>query len=110
MRHCLILFALISVDQQPIFTSQPYDIGPMLVDTRGIMQCSASGTPPITYRWLKNAQYMTNASTHGVLLLSKIDKSDVATYQCVATNRLGSVLSNKAQLTIACESTHVGHL
>ena len=89
------------IDQQPIFTSQPTDTGPLFSGARGILQCSASGTPPLTYRWIKDNSYITNDSTNGVLLLSQVDKSDVATYQCVALNPLGSVLSNKAQLTIA---------
>lgn len=88
-------------DQQPIFTSQPSDTGPLFSGAKGILQCSASGSPPLTYRWLKNSKYITNETHNGFFIINQVDKNDVATYQCVATNPLGSVLSNKASLSIA---------
>jgi hypothetical protein len=101
----IYLFNLINalIDQQPIFTSQPTDTGPLFRGARGILQCSASGTPPITYRWLKNSINITEPLTNGVYLISSVSKDDVAQYQCIASNPLGSVLSNKAQLSIACK-------
>ncbi|RNA08299.1 sidekick [Brachionus plicatilis] len=92
------------IEQQPIFTSQPVDVGPLFSGTRGILQCTASGTPPVQYKWLKNGQPLTNKSTTngGVYLISQADRSkDIGHYQCIAENRLGSVLSNKAHLTVA---------
>lgn len=92
------------IEQQPIFTSQPVDVGPLFSGTRGILQCTASGTPPVQYKWLKNSQPLTNKSTTngGVYLISQADRSkDVGYYQCIAENRLGSVLSNRAHLTVA---------
>lgn len=92
------------IEQQPIFTSQPVDVGPLFSGTRGILQCTASGTPPVQYKWLKNGQALTNKSTTngGVYLISQADRSkDVGYYQCIAENRLGSVLSNRAHLTVA---------
>lgn len=91
-------------EQQPIFTSQPADVGPLFSGTRGILQCTASGTPPIQYRWLKNGVDISNKSTTngGVYLISQADRyKDVGHYQCIAENKLGSVLSNKAFLTVA---------
>jgi hypothetical protein len=91
------------IEQQPIFTSQPVDIGPLFSGTRGILQCTASGTSPIYYRWLKDGAYITNRTTNGgVYLISQADRyRDVGKYQCEAENSLGSVLSNTAHLTIA---------
>ena len=99
----IILLFWYILEQQPIFTSQPSDTGPLFSGAKGILQCSASGTPPLTYRWLKNSSYITNVNVNGVFLINQVDKSDVATYQCVVTNPLGSVLSNKASLSIACK-------
>ena len=76
----------------------------MFSGTRGILQCVASGTPSISYHWLKDNTPLTNRSTTngGVLLISQADRfKDVGDYQCVAENKLGSVLSNKAKLTVA---------
>ncbi len=56
------------------------------------------------YRWLKNGVPLTNRSTTngGVYLISQADRyKDCGLYQCIAENKLGSVLSNKAQLTVA---------
>jgi protein sidekick len=92
------------IEQQPIFTSQPVDVGPLFSGTRGILQCTASGTPQVQYRWLKNGASLTNRSTSngGVYLISQADRyKDCGLYQCIAENKLGSVLSNKAQLTVA---------
>lgn len=95
---------LMDLDQQPIFTSQPADVGPLFSGTRGILQCTASGTPPISYRWLRNAQPLSAKSTPngGVYLIGQADRyKDTGVYQCIAENRLGSVLSNQARLTVA---------
>ena len=76
----------------------------MFSGTRAILQCTASGTPAISYRWLKDNQQITNKSSSngGVLLISQVDRfKDVGVYQCIAENKLGSVLSNKAKLTVA---------
>ena len=89
--------------QQPIFTSQPSDTGPLFSGAKGILQCSASGTPPLTYKWLKNSILFKNSTLNGVLLIEQVNKSHVDKYQCVVTNPLGSVLSNKASLSIACK-------
>jgi hypothetical protein len=92
------------IEQQPIFTSQPVDVGPLFSGTRGILQCTASGTPTVSYRWLKDSQLVSNRSSAsgGVYLISQADRYvDVGTYQCVAENTLGSVLSNKARLSVA---------
>ena len=93
-------------EQQPIFTLQPVDVDPLFSGARGILQCTASGTPAVSYRWMKNGEFISNRSTTsgGVYLISQADRlKDVGTYQCVAENALGSVLSNKASLNVACK-------
>lgn len=85
---------------------QPFDVGPLFSGARGIVQCTASGTPAVSYRWMKNSQFITNRSVTngGVYLISQADRvTDVGVYQCVAENSLGSVLSNKAFLSVACK-------
>jgi hypothetical protein len=79
-------------------------VGPLFSGTRGILQCTASGTAPITYRWLRNGVSLTQKSTlnGGVYLIAQADRfKDTGLYQCIAENRLGSVLSNQARLTVA---------
>ena len=92
-------------EQQPIFTLQPFDVGPLFSGSRGILQCTASGTPTVNYKWMKNGHFITkspNSANGGVYLISQADRfNDVGNYQCVAENKLGSVLSNSASLTVA---------
>lgn len=79
-------------------------MGPLFSGTRGILQCTASGTAPITYKWLRNGQALSPKSTPngGVYLIGQADRyKDTGLYQCIAENRLGSVLSNQARLTVA---------
>ncbi len=85
---------------------QPFDVGPLFSGARGILQCTASGTPAVSYKWMKNGELISNRSVTngGVYLISQADRiADVGTYQCVAENTLGSVLSNKAYLSVACK-------
>lgn len=92
------------IEQQPIFTLQPFDVGPLFSGARGILQCTASGTPTINYKWLKNGHLIKNPTNAngGVYLISHADRfTDIGMYQCVAENKLGAVLSNKAHLTVA---------
>lgn len=80
------------------------DVGPLFSGTRGILQCTASGTAPITYRWLRNGVPLStkSAPNGGVYLIAQADRyKDTGLYQCIAENRLGSVLSNQARLTVA---------
>jgi len=93
------------IEQQPTFTLQPLDVGPLFSGARGILQCTASGTAPISYKWLKDGQPIERpgaASGGGVHLIGQADRfGDAGGYQCVAENRLGAVLSSQAQLTVA---------
>jgi hypothetical protein len=93
------------IEQQPTFTLQPFDVGPLFSGARGILQCTASGTAPISYKWLKDGQPIERPGTSsggGVYLIGQADRfGDAGGYQCVAENRLGAVLSNQAQLTVA---------
>lgn len=94
------------IEQQPIFTLQPFDVGPLFSGARGILQCTASGTPTISYKWLKDGHLIDRPgnANGGVYLISQADRfNDVGSYQCVAENKLGAVLSNQAQLTVACK-------
>lgn len=70
------------------------------------MQCTASGTPTVSYKWMKDGRFVTkhNSANGGVYLISQADRfNDVGEYQCIAENSLGAVLSNKARLTVACK-------
>lgn len=79
-----------------------------------VLDCHARGEAPVDVRWLKNgARVAQNQRVYllanGSLYISEVesrrgDKSDEGLYQCLAQNRHGAILSQKARLTIASTS------
>ncbi|TTD92245.1 Protogenin A [Bagarius yarrelli] len=79
------------------------------------MDCQAQGELPIRIRWLKNGSPIVESDrvyqlSNGSLFISetesrKGEKSDEGSYQCLAQNEYGAILSQKARLTIASIST-----
>ena len=76
-----------------------------------VLDCKAQGAAPITVRWLRNGLQLSESERihrlpNGSLYLAEAesrrgDKSDEGSYQCLAQNKHGTVLSQKARLTIA---------
>lgn len=76
-----------------------------------ILDCHAKGESPIDVRWLKNGATVAENDrvyllSNGSLYISEVesrrgDKSDEGLYQCLAQNKYGAILSQKARLTIA---------
>lgn len=91
------------------FIKEPHDVTVMRRDAV-VLDCQAHGEAPIGIRWLKNGVVLTESErvyllTNGSLFISEVesrkDKSDEGFYQCLAQNKYGSILSQKARLTIA---------
>eukprot|EP00066_Takifugu_rubripes_P005782 XP_003970092.1 PREDICTED: protogenin [Takifugu rubripes] len=80
-----------------------------------ILDCHAKGESPIDVRWLKNGAKVAGSDrvyllSNGSLYISEVesrrgDKSDEGLYQCLAQNKYGAILSQKARLTIASISS-----
>ncbi|KAF5891569.1 protogenin A-like, partial [Clarias magur] len=96
------------------FVKEPRDVTVLRKDPV-IMDCQAQGELPIQIRWLKNGSPVPESDrvhrlSNGSLLISetesrKGEKSDEGSYQCLAQNKYGAILSQKARLTIASIST-----
>ncbi|KAK2920223.1 protogenin A [Channa argus] len=92
------------------FIKEPHDVTVMRKEAV-ILDCQAHGEAPIDVRWLKNGvKVVVNERVYllanGSLYISEIesrrgDKSDEGFYQCLAQNKYGAILSQKAHLTIA---------
>lgn len=75
------------------------------------LECQAHGESPIDVRWLKNGVSLVESErvyllSNGSLYISEVesrrgDKSDEGLFQCLAQNKYGAILSQKARLTIA---------
>lgn len=77
-----------------------------------VMDCLAQGEPPVDVRWQKNgARVLESDRIHflpnGSLYLSSVsrgvEQSDEGFYQCLARNKYGAILSQRAHLTISSE-------
>lgn len=58
-------------------------------NTTDTLSASFYGTSPISYQWYKNGSLLLNATTTDFTIPSA-QQSDSGTYQCIATNSLGS--------------------
>uniref|UniRef100_A0A673JKV5 Protogenin A-like n=1 Tax=Sinocyclocheilus rhinocerous TaxID=307959 RepID=A0A673JKV5_9TELE len=86
------------------FIKEPHDVTVLRRDAV-VLDCQAHGEAPIGIRWLKNAAALTESErvyllTNGSLFISEVesrkDKSDEGFYQCLAQNKYGSILSQRA--------------
>ncbi|XP_064168970.1 protogenin A-like isoform X1 [Anguilla rostrata] len=98
------------------FIKEPHDVTVVRKDPV-ILDCQAHGEAPIDVRWLKNGVRVSENErvyllSNGSLYISEVegrkgDKSDEGFYQCLAQNKYGAILSQKARLTIASISPFV---
>ncbi|XP_017554779.1 protogenin B [Pygocentrus nattereri] len=81
-----------------------------------VMDCLAQGQPPVDVRWQKNGAKLLESDRvrvlpNGSLSLSFVrrggEQSDEGSYQCLAHNKYGAILSQRARLTISSISSFV---
>ncbi|KAK3090478.1 hypothetical protein FSP39_012184 [Pinctada imbricata] len=88
-------------DLPPQFTQEGNCDTPVLQDNQKILTCTAFSSPSSTYRWLRNGQFITNASFSGTHTIRDITRNDAGEYRCQAANKLGSILSQACNLVVA---------
>ncbi|XP_068168459.1 protogenin A [Antennarius striatus] len=96
------------------FIKEPHDVTVVRRDAV-ILDCQGRGESPIDISWLKNGAKVSEDErvyllSNGSLFISEVetrrgDKSDEGFYQCLAQNKYGAILSQKARLTIASISS-----
>ncbi|XP_074090717.1 protogenin [Macrotis lagotis] len=96
------------------FIKEPQDVTVTRKDPL-VLDCQAHGELPIKITWLKNGAKVSenkriHALTNGSLYISEVEgkrgeASDEGFYQCLALNKFGAILSQKAHLTLATIST-----
>uniref|UniRef100_UPI00358EB1FB contactin-1-like n=1 Tax=Myxine glutinosa TaxID=7769 RepID=UPI00358EB1FB len=88
----------------PILVEQPEDtIHPEVSLEKVTLNCKAYGNPAPSYRWTLNKEMLTISGNYsldgGKLVISNPDKlHHEGTYQCMATNTFGTLLSHEAVL------------
>uniref|UniRef100_A0A8C8H1G7 Contactin 4 n=1 Tax=Oncorhynchus tshawytscha TaxID=74940 RepID=A0A8C8H1G7_ONCTS len=101
-----------SVLQSPVFTKQPgsivFPVDSQEKNREVVFSCEAQGSPSPLYRWKLNGTAITPKSVShyslsgGNLRISHLDKDqDAGTYQCLAFNSFGTIVSREASLTFA---------
>ncbi|KAM7402585.1 hypothetical protein PAMP_017809 [Pampus punctatissimus] len=101
-----------SVLQSPVFTKQPgsivYPVETLEKNREVVFSCEAQGSPPPIYRWkLNGTEISPKSGSHyslsgGNLRISHLNKDqDAGTYQCLASNSFGTIVSREASLTFA---------
>ncbi len=55
------------------------------------------------YKWLKDGRDIGDFSPEHYHKITLVRREDAGTYQCIAKNAVGSVLSQKIDVTVACK-------
>lgn len=102
------------------FMREPQDVTVTRKDSV-LLDCQAHGEGPIKVTWLKNGAKLSENKriqvlSNGSLYVSEVEgrrgeQSDEGFYQCLAVNKYGAILSQKAHLTLSskCLSSSFGN-
>ncbi|KAB5583932.1 hypothetical protein PHYPO_G00101510 [Pangasianodon hypophthalmus] len=99
-----------NIQHGPVFTQEPSDsVFPLSSeDNKIFINCKAKGNPPPHYRWKFNGRDLNVYSdlnyslVEGNLLINNPQAmKDGGSYQCIATNAFGTILSRKAKVDFA---------
>jgi hypothetical protein len=86
------------IPDPPAIVRQPAD-QTVSFGAKVLLPATASGTPPLTYQWLKNGIALSGATNPG-LTLTGASRRDGASYAVLVSNPGGSTLSSNALLTV----------
>ncbi|XP_023688924.1 contactin-3-like [Paramormyrops kingsleyae] len=107
---CLAAFLDDSEFHGPRWRLQPSDVTLPVDDPEqeAVLPCQAEGLPSLQYRWSVNGtpvDFSTDGRRRlsgGNLIIGHPDRTwDAGTYQCIATNSVGTILSSRATLWFA---------
>ena len=104
----IIMYMMWCADAPPLqFTSQPQSGNPLVPGSTKVLLCASDGLPHPVYKWTKEERLMSTipaaAINTGSLKIRNIALSDAATYRCIASNHLGAIRSQPADVRITCE-------
>ncbi|HYG33753.1 MAG TPA: immunoglobulin domain-containing protein, partial [Clostridia bacterium] len=91
-----VVVALDVVD--PMISNQPTNQAVNLGQNT-LISATASGTPPLTYQWLKDGVNLPGG-TDCVLALTNVQTTDAGTYSLLVSNTFGSAVSLAAMLSV----------
>lgn len=68
---------------------------------------SITGYPQPTYKWIKDGEDLGEFSSEHFYRILNTRREDAGSYQCVAKNDIGSIFSEKIDVTVACKFVRV---
>ena len=90
--------------QAPRFITQPSASGSIVAEGRTkILQCQALGLFQVEYRWMKDGVFLSDFSSEHFYKIQSVSRSDAGDYRCFAKNSVGTIISEKIKLTVACK-------
>lgn len=61
------------------------------------------GYPLPVYKWIKDGQELGDFSPENYYKIQSARREDAGSYQCIARNAAGSILSQKLDVAVACK-------
>ena len=90
--------AVVTVLVTPSITRQPVGLT-VVAGTNATLSVTASGTGPLSYRWLKDGSAVAGGNS-AQLALNNVQPSQAGSYAVVVTNLAGTVTSSAAAVTV----------
>ncbi|KAJ8253833.1 hypothetical protein COCON_G00204450 [Conger conger] len=88
-------------DVAPYFKTEPGPPEIHLEGNRLVMTCLAEGSWPLEFKWMLNNTEITSFSHQYKYTIQSLQRTDVGFYQCVARNRMGTLMQRKAEIQVA---------
>ncbi|MCI4387537.1 hypothetical protein PGIGA_G00075220 [Pangasianodon gigas] len=90
----------ITVEEPPHWVQEPIKSQVVAIGSEVHIKCHASGKPPPTITWMRNGEPLQAFSSshirvlHDTVILYRAQQNNSAVYQCEASNKHGTLLSN----------------
>ncbi|XP_036967865.1 protein sidekick-1-like isoform X2 [Acanthopagrus latus] len=73
----------------------------VLEGNRLVLTCLVGGSWPLQYRWTFNNSNITDWTQQYRLSVSSLKRTDAGLYQCIARNRMGTVINRRTEVQVA---------
>ena len=108
-KKCIYSFL---IADELVFTTHPQGQSVREKSDEVKFSSNAHGIPEPVYFWTRDGKILTDESV-GIsfsrdkkeLKITKVQRTDSGEYQCVASNKVNRVTSNRAKLTVKCKNT-----
>ena len=65
------------------------------------------GFPQVEYRWMKDGVFLSDFSSEHFYKIQSVSRSDAGYYRCYAKNSVGTIISEKIRLIVACKESYL---